>query len=499
MSSAFIRYESKNGIQYASVYRPKRMGKNKINEMEYLGRVVDKDKGIFKSKTRGTFAYSLESGYSTTPYLDVDSYTDKKEKLTPIFGDIFLFNEIIKNSGFLAVIEKSLSVELDTLISLVAHKILDPGFSYSYAEEWWEDSYAKFLYPKAQMKSQRISEFLSRLGEEENFRNFFHAYLTFLTDKQKEVGILIDSTGLPNDIKIPLTAVNNHNGVISNEARLILILDRSTNMPIYFRYVPGNIVDVSTLRTTLNELNAYGVKVNYAIMDAGYYSEDNIKELYEEKIPFVIRLVPNRKIFKVLINEHAYDLDDAKYMVSYRERIVSIKRVQIKLFEQISYAYVALDHDRHHDEFTKYVHGALKNKDTTIEEINEVRKNKGLFVLLSKEPIEINDILPIYYTRQSIEQVFDIGKNNADLLPLRVHSEETLKGRLLVSFLSTISYLLVNKTLVKTNYCAKGVFHLFKRLKCKVFDDLITINEPIKNINDVANILKITIPQKIKL
>jgi hypothetical protein len=39
--------------------------------------------------------------------------------------------------------------------------------------------------------------------------------------------------------------------------------------------------------------------------------------------------------------------------------------------------------------------------------------------------METSEILPLYYTRQQIEQIFDIGKNYADLLPLRVQSEDT--------------------------------------------------------------------------
>lgn len=47
-------------------------------------------------------------------------------------------------------------------------------------------------------------------------------------------------------------------------------------MPIYFRYVAGNIIDVSTLITTVNELEQYGVSVSHAILDAGYFSEKNV-------------------------------------------------------------------------------------------------------------------------------------------------------------------------------------------------------------------------------
>ena len=44
----------------------------------------------------------------------------------------------------------------------------------------------------------------------------------------------------------------------------------------------------------------------------------------------------------------------------------------------------------------------------------------------------------MYYTRQDIEQVFDLSKNYASLLPICVQSEETFRGHLLLTFLSTV-------------------------------------------------------------
>jgi hypothetical protein len=38
------------------------------------------------------------------------------------------------------------------------------------------------------------------------------------------------------------------------------------------------------------------------------------------------------------------------------------------------------------------------------------------------------------YTRQQIEQAFDIGKTFAGLLPIGCHKEETISGTLIVSF-----------------------------------------------------------------
>ena len=76
---------------------------------------------------------------------------------------------------------------------------------------------------------------------------FFETYIAYLKKSTTEAGkgyVLIDSTGLPNDMRLPITAVSNHNGEINNEVRLIYVVQRGTGMQIYMRYIPGNIVNV---------------------------------------------------------------------------------------------------------------------------------------------------------------------------------------------------------------------------------------------------------------
>ncbi len=324
MSNGFIRYEVKNGVEYASLYKAKRKDGKKINEVEYLGRVIDKARGIYKNRTRGQFTFSIKEGYASTP-----SFIEPiiKEKLILDFGDAYVLDEILKLSGLRSIFESIIPDDTDTLLALLSHRTLDTCTANRYALEWWEGSYARLLYPNAKLQSQRISEFLSMVGDESCQRRFFTTYFTYLSRKGKNRGILVDSTGLPNDIHFPLTAVNNHNGVINNETRLILVVDRCSRMPIYFRYAAGNIVDVATLKTTLQELSAYGIDVNFAIVDAGYYSEGNIREMQEADISFIVRLIPNRKLYKDLIAEHIETLADAKNMVSYRQRLLFIKKV----------------------------------------------------------------------------------------------------------------------------------------------------------------------------
>ena len=136
----------------------------------------------------------------------------------------------------------------------------------------------------------------------------------------------------------------------------------------------------------------------------------------------------------------------------------------------------------------------INDKHLPYEEIDRKAKSKGMFIILSSECVEISDILPLYYTRQAIEQVFDLYKNNADLLPLRTHGEDTFRGHLMLSFLSTIAYMLVNQLLDGLKFCAEGAFRVLHNLKCKVFDDFILIKEATKKDNDIVDHLDIELP-----
>ena len=308
---------------------------------------------------------------------------------------------------------------------------------------------------------------------------------------------MIDSTGLPNDMNTPFTAISNHNGVISNESRLIFVLDKKSSMPIYFRYVAGNIVDVTTIQATIAEMRAYGIDIHNAIIDAGYYSEKNIKALRKSEISFLLRMPSNRKLYKEHITKHAASLEDAKYLVKYRDRFVYIKIVETDLFGKTAYFYIGLDIDRKHDEIKNYMGRAFDDKTISFDDMNAAMQSKGIFILVSSDKVETKDILPLYYTRQAIEQVFDIGKNNADLLPLRVHNIDNFRGHLLLSFIVAVGYVLVNKMLKGSEVCAIGAYRVFRNLKCKVYDDRIIVQEANRKMNDIARHVKLSIPVRL--
>jgi transposase len=252
------------------------------------------------------------------------------------------------------------------------------------------------------------------------------------------------------------------------------------------------------LSTTIEEIKEYNVNIVHAIMDAGYYSEKNIRELYDNHIPFLIRLTPNRVLYKNLVKDHAKDLQSSHYSVLYRDRVVNIKRERISLFGHRGYAYVAIDIQRRNEEQLKYLKSAIADGISPTE-MDEQQLTQGMFVLISAKKIEVEDVLPLYYTRQAVEQVFDYAKNDVELLPIRVHGEETLRGHLFLSFMASIAYIAINKKLAETKFSAKAAFHSSRGLKCAIYDNHVIPSIPNKVTNTIASKLKIEIPQSINL
>lgn len=392
----------------------------------------------------------------------------------------------------------------DTLFSLLFYRMLTDRKAYCYAETWWKGNYARILFPRARLQSQRVSEFLATLGEEKVQRHFFKGYLASLYGEgRKTAGILIDSTGLENASKMSITQLNNHNGDINMEIRLVYVIDRHNGMPVYFRYCPGNIVDVSTLCTTIAELSQYGVSVDYAIVDAGYFSEDNVKELYKNKIHFVTRLAPNRKIYKQVVASEQGDILSTKYAIRYGNRLVYLKKVEVNVYGYTGYAYIGVDMDSRNQQFKRAIFHAIDDNLPT-DEADARMARLGTFIILSSDNLETKDILPLYYTRQQIEQVFDIGKNNADLLPLRIQCEDTFRGHLMLTFIATAVLQRLQRDILsrrkkgdKVN--PEGAFLKLKNQKCKVYEHNIIPQEPVKEINDIYKLLNIELPTSLAI
>ena len=100
--------------------------------------------------------------------------------------------------------------------------------------------------------------FFSLLGEDSVKMNFFKSFVSFMQSQDSDFGrgCYVDSTPLPNDIEDnPFNALCCH-GVGSSEimTRLILVLDERSGLPVWYDIIPGNVLDVNTIMTVINNV-----------------------------------------------------------------------------------------------------------------------------------------------------------------------------------------------------------------------------------------------------
>jgi len=361
-----------------------------------------------------------------------------------------------------------------------------------YVENWSKGNIISTIFPTVDLSSQRISDFLKQLGKETLWRNFFKQYIEQIT--QEKVGVIIDSTGLANEIDLPFSAWSNHGDGSVRETRFLMVIDRISGNPLYFRFMAGNIVDVSTLAHTFAELKQLGVKTSFALIDAGYFSENNIKNLYENGISFLTRLPSGRVLYKSLIEQHK-DVESASNVVIYGKRVLYVKCVSVDLFGKAGFAYIICDIKRKGDELTRFFIAAKEDK-LGDDVVNEALGEKGKFILISSEEIPVDEVIPLYYTRQSAEYLFGVSKSFLDFLPIRTHSVETLRGYLMLTFIALIVYLEVKKRLVD-KFTVEGALTEMANLMAKTYGKTTIISEPTKNMKTIASLIGYMVPMKL--
>ena len=459
---SFIRYKKIGNKEYAyevtSYWDPER--KKPRQKTKYLGVVVDKEKKIFRKKRE-----------------------ERKEKLILDFGDVYLLNQFINRTK---LFEKF--GDKDMLLTLIFYRLCYPS-AMRYARIWYEGSIAKVLF-EVDVSSQRISEFLEEIGDEGIQRGFFAEYMKHITPEE---GLIIDTTA-GNQINIPHTLWGWHNEEIDKQIKLLLVIDRRTSLPLFFRYMPGSIVDVSSLKTTIDELRKYGVTKNFVILDAGFFSEDNIKELYREEIPFLIRLPALRKLYKRLVVEESDKLEKFRNAVRYGKRVLFIKKREVELLGRKVYAYIVLDPERRGREIRRTLLKVMDEVSKEDEEMEYILMKKGIMILVSSLDVNREEVVPLYYTRQIAERLFGFSKDDLNILPLRVHKEETLRGYLFLHFASLVVYSLLKRELGK-DHTVEEVLLTLRNLKCKVYEDEVVVQEPTRQQREIFERFGIIVPK----
>jgi len=425
----------------------------------YLGKVIDKEKLIFFSRNDGYFRFNPEDQKKEsindsevplfTPLLD---HRLKKRNVIISFGGSYFLHQLINAIEYNIVLNTIALKNPDTMYALLQFYILS-GCADNHALEWYQNYFTRFLYPRANMASQRISDFYVSFGSSNNRRAFFLKHIKYLVSAtEDEYAILIDSTGCQNACKVPITKVSKHNNETNIEFRVVLVVQRATGLPVYYEIIPGNVVDSSTIARITRIMAQYGFRITQIFGDAGYSCPANLEKVILCGSDLVMRLNPAYDTYKNVVQEHWSEMMNPVYDkendIQYRNRIIRVIKVPTVIGidsngeEVKGYVFLCRDMQAYHSKSDHYMTHHGKDCEST-EKIFEACAQFGLFAIVTKEDHDKKDVIPYYYQRQGIEQFFDYAKNYCKLMPVRNHNMDTIQGHVLMSFIATFLVILI--------------------------------------------------------
>jgi transposase len=259
------------------------------------------------------------------------------------------------------------------------------------------------------------------------------------------------------------------------QINLAMLFGQQSKLPAYYRRLPGNITDVKTLLTTVNDFNILGLKNVKLILDRGFYSINNINFLLDRQNSHFTIAVPIRRKWvdnlldeffsEVFLPKNHYSLEDDEFIYA-NTRLYkwgdSTRRLYLHIYYNDKNA--SEDHNNFILELKNYKDKLNCNFNNTIRSdyydkylIIKQYNNKGLsikynndeilkyrnryagcFCILStfiKDPIET---LHVYRHKDVVEKSFDDIKNELDLKRLRIHNSTRMDAKLFIYFISLI-------------------------------------------------------------
>jgi transposase len=366
--------------------------------------------------------------------------------------------------------------EVAMVTALAFNRVLRP-LAMQHVDTWYTGTVLPLDDPKISLTGQRISELLERIGTS-NIPQQLMGKL--LEENQTKRTLIYDITSISSYSSLMhlLEYGYNRDGLSLPQINLSLIMDKDLGIPVMYDIYPGSISDVTTLTGTLMKLEAYGVEHYFAIMDRGFFSQNNLIEMLDKRISFIIAATFKLKDLKMLLTETQRDIENVDYLQKFKEHTIYVKPVTFPIGSHVLQGYLYYDPKRERDEKE-----ALTSRLFDIrEELADIRLKKGQlahirffekagklkrffdwkqvdnrieatikqnavaqrtnlmgkFILFHSGDVDWMTCLSLYRERDEIEKEIEMMKSDLDALPLNTHSDSTMSGFLFIVFLGLI-------------------------------------------------------------
>lgn len=384
-----------------------------------------------------------------------------------IVGPSIVLDAITDRLGLGSLLKTCFPNEHQQILAM-AYYLTAQGGPLSHCGTWCK-SHAHSL--EESLTSQRISEILGSIDIDAK-QTFFTKWMNKVLEDDY---LCYDITSISSHSELNEYIKYGHNRDLDNlpQLNLAMLFGQKGRLPVYFQRLPGNITDVTTLHNLLKTFKALEAKTLHYVMDKGFYSKKNVDELLASRDKFILSVPLNNKwvqhaiddIYEAVNGPEGYQKIDNEilyvhsrlypwgkenrrcYLHMYynaHARADAVDRFNANLVrykEELESGKLINEHQEAYDAFfvikttPKRGMKVSYNTQAVRQHINRYSGFQALLTNSIKDPIES---LQIYRDKDVVEKCFDDLKNQLDMKRLRMHSSETVDGRLFVQFIALI-------------------------------------------------------------
>ena len=290
----------------------------------------------------------------------------------------------------------------------------------------------------------------------------------------------------------------------NREINFVLAVTRKGGIPVHHRPLAGSIPSVTTISTFTKELKDFGISSILIVMDRGFYSSQNMRELNDYG---VIGALPSTVAMHDELILESKDIENSRNYFQYGDETIFLKEKRVNGYRYVvffsprlrtrrleSFYYTLSEREKNLDvlkgkrfqsqsDMAKTVEEELKGFSNLVDvkyDFNEMtfsyqlkhkaiqRKTNrfGYTVLITNTGIAANELLRIYREKDVVEKAFSHIKPHLE--PFFSRSEGGTRARL---FLTVLGYTLVAMIAEKCGISYNQVLKTISGIREVVYSD----------------------------
>jgi len=421
------------------------------------------------------------------------------------YGNTYFLYEMAKQLNLHILLEQIFPDIWQELLTCVFFEISEKKALYL-CKPWIECTHN---IAERELSSQRISELLHDLGQQEEARFKFLKAWALQHDANEY--IVFDITSFSSYAKKLdfLEWGYNRDREKLPQINFGVIYGEPSALPLFYTRYPGSIKDVSTLHNMVEYLEWLELSDTLFVLDRGFFSSYNLKKM-ASNMRFIIPLPYNNKNAVALIRKHKNDLALHSNAFRLNKQIMYGVKNRIEIGSKRYFSHLYLDEKRRVEERERFLNkvfelekkveepglcenieelqGFLSDTVKGWDKIFEIierdgkfwikRKEKGInaqlekmgtMILLSNKRLDGKEVLRLYRRKDVVEKFFDNMKHDIERKRLRIHTQETFEGRLFLDFLALIIYSKIGSVMrregINKDFTVQELMYELKKIK----------------------------------